>query len=123
MPGQHPFRQRVQKAAAGGTFDEVRFGPILENRLYVIWRVAVEDETSAPTGDIRAYVDGHGYTHWELEQESPAAATLYWENDRFYLAQGESLVARFTGATAGDVLSLYVEGWWMEPQEWMGLIA
>ena len=27
---------------------------------------------------------------------------------------GESLVARFTGATASDRLVLYVEGWWEE---------
>lgn len=95
-----------------GDNDEVKFGPIEHDRLYVITRFAVEDETSAPSGDIRCYVEGHGYEHWLNEENSPAAGVLYWDTDGTFLVMGEFLVARFTGATANDVLELYVEGYW-----------
>lgn len=114
MPQRHPFRLHRTLVALGGTYDEIEFGPILENRLYMITRHAVEDETHSPTGDIRTYVKGHGYEHWENEQDSPGSATLYWDKDPVHLVMGESLVARITGATAGDVLQLYVGGWWEE---------
>lgn len=120
MGGPHPFRERVTALAGSGAFTDVEFGPLLEKRLYVIRRHAVEDETNAPSTDIRTFVKGHGYNHYELEQNSPGAATLYWENEPIILTQGESLVARFTGATANDVLQLYVEGWWFEPDTWPG---
>lgn len=114
MDQRHPFRERRTVKAAGDTYDEVEFGPILENRLYEITRFAVEDETTAPTGDIRVYVKGHAYNHPLVEEDYPVAATLYWETDPVIITMGESLVARFTGATASDVLQLYVEGWWQE---------
>ena len=113
MPHRSWFRQRVSKASGGGTYDDVTFGPVDPGQRYAIERLAVEDETTAPTGDIRVYVDGHGYLHWELEQDSPAAATLYWlKGERpLRLHEGESLVARFTGATSGDKLHMYLEGY------------
>ena len=114
MAQRHYFRARRTLPAGGGTYDEVEFGPVLEDRLYTICRHAVEDETNAPAGDIRTYVKGHGYPHWENEQDSPGQATLYWDKDPIFLVMGESLVARFTGATENDVLRLYVWGWWEE---------
>ena len=69
-----------------------------------------------PSGDLSVYVKGHGYAHWLMSQESPAAGQLYWERWPTFLFRGESLVARFIGATAGDVLNLYLEGWyWVYP--------
>jgi len=115
--GRHYFRQRVTKLAGSGAYTDVVFGPVLHDRFYQITRFAVEDETTAPSTDIRVFVDGHGFNHYLLEQDSPAAATLYWESDPTFLTQGESLVARFTGPTLNDVLQLYVEGWWVEPVE------
>lgn len=114
MGERHYFRRRRTATAAGGTYDEVEFGPIVKDRLYHITRFAAEDETSDPTGDLRFYVKGHGYEHWENEEDSPGSATLYWDVDGIVIWMGESLVARFTGCTASDVLRLFVEGWWEE---------
>jgi len=118
MPHRHHFRERRRAAAAGGTYDEVEFGPILEDRLYALRRVAAEDETTTLTGALRLYVKGHGYEHWLAEQKSPQLGTLYWLPKVTYLRMGESLVARFTGATASDVLQLYLEGVWWEITDW-----
>jgi len=115
MPGPNYFRYPIETQAKGGTFDEVTFGPIRNGRFYRITRFAVEDETSSPSGDIRVYVSGHGLPYWLLEQNSPQSATLYWDDRGTFLVEGESLVARFTGATAGDRLRMYIEGWYLEP--------
>lgn len=111
MPRREYFREHVTTVAAGGTYDDVEFRPSRVVDIYHIMRFAVEDETSAPSGDIRVGVLGHGYFHQIMDQESPAAAALYFDRWPTFLRQGESFVARFYGATAGDVLQLYLEGW------------
>ena len=98
--------------STGDAFDDVSFGPVEPERVYHVSRFAVEDEDSTPTGDIRVSVDGHGYRHFLTEQDIPAAATLYWENEPTHLSEGESLTVRFTGATNNDSLQLYLEGFW-----------
>ena len=110
------FRDRRIKVATGGTFDEVIWRPEPRAEVFHVMRFAVEDETSSPSGDIRVYVGGHGYNHQIMDQESPAAGALYWERWPTFLTDGESLVARFYGATTGDRLVMYFEGWfWMRP--------
>lgn len=110
------FRARRVLVATGGTFDELEFAPTPDAEIYHIMRFAVEDETSSPSGDIRVYVKGHGYEHWIMDQESPSAGVLYWERWPTFLFSGESLVARFNGATASDRLVMYLEGWyWVRP--------
>ena len=100
MPHRHWFRQRIVAAAGSTGTDDLTFGPVQHDRHYHLTRFAVEDETSAPSTDIRVFVTGHGYNHLLLEQNSPAAATLYWDDQGTFLSQGESLVSRFVGATA-----------------------
>lgn len=95
---------------------DVTFGPILEDRLYLVTRIAVEDETSAPTDKIRVGVQGHDGLQWVMEEATPAAATLYFDTWPTHLVQGEALVARFINATAGDRLVLYVEGYYLPEQ-------
>jgi len=104
------FRRTVQKAAIGGTFDDVEFAPPVEHSYTQITRAAFEDETNAPSS-IRLVVVGHGDTYMLKEQDPGAAAVLYQDVDRTWITDGEKLVARFFGATAADVLKLYVEGW------------
>lgn len=123
MSHRNWFRTRRSKESAGGSYDDVSFGPVEPGRHYTIQRYAVEDENSALTGDIRVFVAGHGYNHYLVEKDTPAAAELVWENEPTHLFEGETLTARFTGATSGDDLHLYLEGWWEEVGEggdWSG---
>lgn len=108
------FRLRRSALAAGGTYDEVEFDPLLENRFLQITRISVIDVNNAPT-KIRLYVKGHGYEHWVGEETTVVANTLYWIEWPTYIAEGEQLVARFYGATANDVLTMLVEGWSYDP--------
>ena len=113
------FRERVQLNAVGGTYDELRYRPRQDDRITTVRRVAVEDETTTPTGSLRLYVDGHAYTHWLDEVPAPAVDRLYLFDDPIELLPGEDLVARITGCTAADALAMYISGWWepINPEE------
>ncbi len=108
------FRTRRSTEAVGGTYDDVRFRAEGNDRHYLITRLAVIDEDHAPGTDIRVHIEGHGYNHLVHEQNTPGANTLYVVPDPIRLLPGETLVARFTGATLADNLELYIEGWWAE---------
>jgi len=111
---RHYFRQRQTLAAVGGAYDELEFAPVLAGRICHITRFACEDETDDLTGDLRVYIKGHGYEHWLNEENTVTEDVLYWDVDGTFLTEGESLVARFTGATDGNVLELYIEGYFEE---------
>lgn len=110
------FRSKVVRVAPSTAETDVTFGPILEDRLFLVTRIAVEDETSAPTDKIRVGVLGHDGPHWVMEEATPVAATLYFDTWPTHLVQGESLIARFINATADDRLVLYVEGYYLPEQ-------
>lgn len=107
------FRAQRVLVAPSSAQQDVEYGPIREDRLILITRFAVEDETSAPTDKIRVGIKGHNGLHWVMEEATPAAATLYFDTWPTHLVQGESLVARFTNAVSGDRLVLYVEGYFL----------
>ena len=110
------FRTREVGVGGGVAYDDVVFGPVKVGRHYLITRHAAIDETSAPSTSIRGLVQGHGYDHLIWQKSTPAANTLYHDPDPIELFEGESLVARFTGATSADKLVLYLEGSWTESE-------
>jgi len=113
MSRAHRFRERVQKVAAG-TSDDVDFGRITQPRHYVITHLAARDVTTTPTGALTIMVKGHGYDHLIDEVPAPAKGRLYVFSDEIMLEEGETLTARFDGATADDALELFLEGVWRE---------
>lgn len=115
MPKKNWFRWRGVKVAAATT-EEIAFPRVEPGRHYHITRFSVENETSAST-DVRVLVRGHGWDHPEVEKDSPAAATVYYENEPTHLSEGEELLAKWTGATVSDRLVFYVEGWWVKTGE------
>ena len=109
------FREPRQATGSGGASDDVTFGPVEPGRVYTIDELAIEDKTTTVTTEARVLISGHGYDHPVLEQATPAAGTLYWlEGRTLHLFEGETLVARFVGATSGDVLQMYLAGYWEE---------
>ena len=106
---ENVFRRRLSAVSAGGTYDDLKFGPVKSGELYKIEQISVENETTAFT-KIRVFTNGHGYSHYRFEQASPAATTLYWSEEDIYLGEGDILVVRCTGCTNGDKLAAYLDG-------------
>ncbi len=112
MPHRNYFRDRRTKVSAAGSPEILSFEPREPDRVYHITRVAVENETSIGTGDMRIAITGHGWVHPLRQFSAPAPDVVYVEDREFILLEGEALEARFSGTTASDILQMYFEGWW-----------
>lgn len=114
---RYPFRAQPRKASAGAANEDVAFGPILEPRRYRITHMAARDATTTPTGAITVLVTGPAREHLLDETPAPAAGRLYVYPDDIRLFPGETLIVRFAGSTAADLLEVYIEGDWWEQTE------
>ena len=106
---KQPFDLLLTSTAAAGSND-LRTKPVGPGWLRCVQRVAVENETTLYT-DLRILKAGRGAEFLVAEEDNPAAATLYWIDTPVYLMEGQYLVARLSGCTAGDVIKVYVTGW------------
>lgn len=106
------FRERRTLVSVALAPEVLSFEPRRPDRVYHVTRVALENETSIGTGDIRLAVTGHGYVHPLRQFQAPAPDVLYVEDREILLLEGDALEARFSGTTSGDVLQMYLEGWW-----------
>ncbi len=86
--------------------DDERVKPGYE---HIITRIAIENLNHAFTRFRIGVWDGANHQLSE-EQKSPAAATLYWTADPIYLSEGENLRIEIVGATVGDIIMVYIDG-------------
>lgn len=102
-------------SASTGTeyIDDDRVKPGYE---HIITRIAVENLTNAFTRFRIGVWDGANYQLSE-EQKSPAAATLYWTSDPIYLSEGENLRIEKVGGVVGDVIMVYIDGFFRKLSE------
>lgn len=100
----------VYTLAAETGSNDVEMDQVESGLLYCIQRVVVENETSDTT-DVRILKAGVGETLPLEEKDTLAAATLYWTSEPFYLHEGQRVIGRFTGCTAGDRLRMAIFGW------------
>lgn len=105
-----PFDIR-QRLAASADPEDLVLGPIEAGRRYVVQWVSVEDETTNFTS-FRILKTTPGHEHFYMEELSPIAGRLYWNDTPIFLQELETLIVRFTGATANDVINAYFSGWY-----------
>lgn len=110
MAKKHALRLRYKEAAGGDTYDYVKSDRVKPGERWLIRSHSFENETGA-RGTARGYIESHGYNHWLWEQESPAAATLYWSEEDMILTEGERLCVRQASCTSGDKLQLLINGY------------
>lgn len=110
MGRENALRLRYRAVAADETLDYVKSERVKSHELWHIRSHSFENETGA-RGTARSYVESHGYEHWLWEQESPAAATLYWSEENMILSEGERLCVRQASCTSGDKLQLLINGY------------
>lgn len=106
---KQPFDLELTLDAADGSND-LQTDRVPSGFLSCIQHVAVENETTAYT-DLRVMKARPGREFLLEEEDLPQAATLYWMADDFYLTEGQYVLVRLTGCTAGDKLRVYITGW------------
>lgn len=109
MPHEAVLRIRVAHVSDGTTPVDIDTDRVPRGEVWRITSFAFEDETSAFT-EGRVAIARLNVNHWLVEQDSPAATTLYWTNWEYWLGEGEFLRLRATGLTSGDLVNLYVNG-------------
>ena len=112
---EHPLDYEFSGKAAAGTND-VSGPQTPSGRIVCVQRCGVENETSG-AADVRVYKAGIGAEVLVAEEDAVQAATLYWFSEPIYLHEGQHLLARFTACTAGDILKVYLTGWYTESRE------
>jgi hypothetical protein len=116
MGKKHSFRDALYLKAAGDTTDVLEYPQrrlVLPRYRYHITRVSFEDATTALT-EVQVNVKRGGVTFYVMEQVAPAAGRLYWTTEEIVLTEGERLSVYFSGATADDLLWVYLEGYYLE---------
>lgn len=106
---KQPFDLSLTADADAGSND-VKMDRVPSGWLYCIQHTAVENETTDFT-DFRIMKGGVGGEFLLEEQELPEGGVLYWTNEGYYLHEGQYLLVRFTGCSAGDKLRVYLTGW------------
>ncbi|MBA7705481.1 hypothetical protein ES703_114311 [subsurface metagenome] len=109
MERRRALRLRYRSVATGGDYDYLRSDPVPPDQIWYVRSHSFENETEA-RGTARGFIEGHGYDHWLWDQESPAAATLYWSEENLILSEGERLVVRQASCTSGDRIQLLING-------------
>jgi hypothetical protein len=103
----------VVKTSSGATYDELESPLVEPGTVLEVRHVAVENRTTAYTRLVIGVADGLSFFQKE-EEDSPAAADIFWTKSKFLIPAGKKLRARLTGCTSGDVLNMTYEGYLWE---------
>jgi len=108
-----PFSWILGKDAAAAA-DALLSEQVKPGYLYCVQHVAFENATNASTR-MRIAVRAGARDVLIAEEKTLSAATLYFYDVPFYIAEGERLAVLLTGLTGGDDLMCYVTGWYQAP--------
>lgn len=103
------LRIRKSLVSAGAASEDVDTDPVPRGEVWHITHFAVEDLDTAMT-DFRVGIARAGSFSPLVEQDAPAAATLFWTHWEYWLGEGETLRLRVTGATSADHIDFWVNG-------------
>jgi len=106
----------VARGSAGGAYDDLESPLVKPGHYMEVTHVAVENRTTAYTRLTIGVVGGLDFFEKE-EQDSPAAANIYWTRSKFLIPAGKKLRARLTGCTAKDDLHMAYEGYLYKENE------
>ena len=112
------FRDSTRKVSDGTTPIDVVLKRFPTNRQGVMRYITVENETNNFTRLLIGIRD-IDQVHWLADKVGAAAGTKYWISDDVPIEDGEEIIARFTGTTSGDVLTVTARGWMWPAKEMM----
>lgn len=106
-------RTKIRFVSAGVATEYVDDVGVKTGRLHKVFRLGVENLTSAFTRFRFGAWNGSVF-HILGEQKSPAAATVYSIVDPFLLLEDERLRVEIVGASASDIINVYVDEFFKE---------
>lgn len=108
-------RRQIRFVSAGSGTEYINDVGVRSGYIHKVERVAIENLNNAFTRLRIGAWDGSSF-HLLVEQTSPSAAVLYWTTDPFYLSEDERLRVEIVGATANDVINVYIDEFYSEAQ-------
>lgn len=103
------LREHVVATITNATSQDVITERVGEGKRWIIERIAVRDRTTACTR-IEVLISRGGDEYSVADQSTPQANRIYWTTDRLTLYDGEYLICRVVGATAADIVDVWVVG-------------
>jgi hypothetical protein len=116
MAKKNSLRLDFRKIAAGDASDVIYYPEekvVDAGERHHLTLLSFEDETSTPI-EVQISAGRAGKMKRITEQISPLAGRTYSWSDEIVLTEGERLEIYFSGATAGDVLLAWLQGYWVE---------
>lgn len=116
MAGKNAFRAHVQLVAAGSTADVLKYpeeGNVSREERHHVTLLSWEDVTTNWT-KTRCYVELNERALRVFDSSDKTLATVYYFPYEIVLTEGEQLCLYISGATLGDVLHLWAQGYWVE---------
>ena len=119
MAKKYALRLREKKTFASAGLATVYSDIVPLDQLWCIQLLSVEEDKTTLLGNTRCrvYIEGHGYEHWLAEQDGPAAATLYWRAEPFWVIPGERIAVDWDNAQAATTVEMQAMGYWTEVEE------
>ena len=109
MVAQYPFRYKLSKIADDDADFDLESDRVPSGRKWSIEQFACRFTDNTTTA-IQVLIGGNGQEYMLVEQRSPSADTLYWQDQPFELGEGDWLIARFIGTKEDNVLVFYFKG-------------
>lgn len=100
--------EEINLAATAGTND-LKFDRVQPGRIQVITDFAAFDDTSSPTRVRLGYYNGHR-EQWHQGVPAPLTSEAVRFSGQLVLFEGQYPIARFEGATSGDDLYAFING-------------
>ena len=104
-----PLNFQEMKISAGGSADQIDFGPVSPGHLWVITNIAFINDTNN-TDRVRISLEGFGETQPLAEVNDPSDQRIYYVNGAWYVPEGRTLRVRWITSVSLDVLHAYVQG-------------
>lgn len=110
------YRKPIKFTSAGVATEYINDETVKPGYIFMLTRIVVENETTSYTSFRIGVYDGTNY-HLEEEQKTPVAGQLYWTTEPIYIAEGENLRVELVGCTSGDIVKVYVDGFFRKLTE------
>ena len=122
MPKKYSVRAHIVRAATGDVEDVLRFpsdGEVHAGRRYHVTLLSWQDVTTNWTQTEIRVADGQD-VQGVVTDANKTKATVYYFPYEITLTEGQRLEVYIKGATAADMLHLYVQGYYVDQPYYLG---